>query len=127
MDSSLFGTLVQVESNSHAHEHSFPEPPQRVKSRTYPAVPQQDPIELEPLRFSRNEAGPSAPTTPREERDVEMSVPGTPAEPADAVEVLPSVNDPPKNKFRLAACCFQNFLGGLTDSAPGALIPYMET
>ncbi|KAI1765534.1 MFS general substrate transporter [Hypoxylon sp. FL1150] len=56
-----------------------------------------------------------------------MSVPGTPAEPADAVEVLPSVNDPPKNKFRLAACCFQNFLGGLTDSAPGALIPYMET
>lgn len=126
MESSLFGTLIQVESNSHAHEHPFPEPPQRVKSRTYPAVPQQDPIELEPLRFSRNDSSPSSATTPREERDLEMSVPGTPAEPADAVEVLPSLNDPPKNKFRLAACCFQNFLGGLTDSAPGALIPYME-
>ncbi|KAI1142179.1 MFS general substrate transporter [Hypoxylon sp. FL0543] len=56
-----------------------------------------------------------------------MSVPGTPAEPADAVDALPSLNDPPMNKYRLAACCFQNFLGGMTDSAPGALIPYMET
>ncbi|OTA58445.1 MFS general substrate transporter [Hypoxylon sp. EC38] len=56
-----------------------------------------------------------------------MSTPGTPAEPPDAIDVLPSLNDPPMNKYRLAACCFQNFLGGLTDSAPGALIPYMET
>ncbi|KAI0161730.1 major facilitator superfamily domain-containing protein [Hypoxylon sp. FL1284] len=128
MDPALFGTLVQVESKSQTQEreHVLPEPPQRVKSRTYPAVPQQDPIELEPLRLSRHEGRSSAPTTPREERDLEMSLPASPAEPADAVEALPSLNDPPKNKFRLAACCFQNFLGGLTDSAPGALIPYME-
>ncbi|KAI1775292.1 major facilitator superfamily domain-containing protein [Hypoxylon cercidicola] len=127
MESSLFGTLVQVESRTSPQEYPFPERPRRVKSKTYPAVPQQDPIELESLRFPRHEAGTSTPNTPREERDLEMSVPGTPAEPADAVEALPSLNDPPKNKFRLAACCFQNFLGGLTDSAPGALIPYMET
>ncbi|KAI1386233.1 MFS general substrate transporter [Hypoxylon trugodes] len=56
-----------------------------------------------------------------------MSVPGTPAEPADAIDALPTLNDPPKNKFRLMSCCFQNFLGGLIDAAPGALIPYMET
>ncbi|OTB03276.1 hypothetical protein M426DRAFT_60723 [Hypoxylon sp. CI-4A] len=56
-----------------------------------------------------------------------MSIPGTPAEPADAVDVLPGLNDPPMNKYRLIACCTQNFMGGLTDAAPGALIPYMET
>lgn len=126
MESSLFRTLVQVESNSLEHEHHFPAAPQRVVSRTYPAVPQHDSIELESLRYSRNDTGPSVPSTPREENDLEMSTPGTPAEPADAVETLPSLTDPPMNKFRLASCCFQNFLGGLTDAAPGALIPYME-
>ncbi|KAI1503700.1 major facilitator superfamily domain-containing protein [Biscogniauxia marginata] len=129
MESTLFKTLVQVESNL----QSLPQAPQRVVSRTYPAVPQQDgvdAIELQALRHPRqNGTGtPSGPTTPGDERDIEMSVPGTPAEPGDVfVEVLPSLTDPPMNKFRFATCCFQNFLGGLTDSAPGALIPYMET
>ncbi|KAI0387541.1 MFS general substrate transporter [Hypomontagnella monticulosa] len=132
MDSSLFGTLVQVESNSKSQDHPFPAAPQRVVSRTYPGAPQQDPIELESLRFGRNDPNvstpsPSNPATPREERDIEMSIPGTPAEPLDAFDALPTLNDPPMNKYRLASCCFQNFLGGLTDSAPGALIPYIET
>ncbi|KAF2993191.1 hypothetical protein E8E14_000584 [Neopestalotiopsis sp. 37M] len=30
------------------------------------------------------------------------------------------------NKYRFGALCVQTFLAGLTDSAPGALIPYME-
>ncbi|KAI2624336.1 MFS general substrate transporter [Hypoxylon sp. NC1633] len=55
-----------------------------------------------------------------------MSRPATPAEPADAVDARPGLNDPPMNKYRLASCCCQTFLGGLTDAAPGALIPYME-
>lgn len=131
MNSSLFGTLVQVESNSTRHdEHPLPIAPQRVKSRTYPAVPQQDSIELEPLRHPLNDGGISStpgPATPREEMDVEMSAPGTPVGPTDAFDALPTLNDPPMNKFRLATCCFLNFVGGLTDSAPGALIPYMES
>ncbi|KAI5868697.1 MFS general substrate transporter [Durotheca rogersii] len=129
MDPTLLRTLVQVESNSIAHhEHTLPAAPERVVSRTYPAVPQQDPIELQSLRLSRNETAPSpsAPATPREETDLEMSAPATPAEPADAVDALPTLNNPPKNKFRLASCCFQNFLSGLIDSAAGALIPHME-
>ncbi|KAG4219710.1 hypothetical protein PC116_g31811 [Phytophthora cactorum] len=134
MDSSLFRTLVHVESNSNLDdEHPLPIPPQRVKSRTYPAVPQQDSIELEPLRHHPNNAGTSStpgPATPREEKDVEMSAPGTPAEPAEPAEIfeaLPTLKDPSMNKYRFAACCFQSFVGGLTDSAPGALIPYMES
>ncbi|KAI1081818.1 MFS general substrate transporter [Whalleya microplaca] len=133
MDSTLLHGLVKVESSSKAkgNEHPFPEAPRKAVPRTYPAVPQQEiEIELESLRQYRNDARSSVPSTPREERDLEMSSPGTPAEPADAfdaVDALPSLTDPPMNRFRLAACCFQNFLGGLTDSAPGALIPYMET
>ncbi|KAI1208329.1 MFS general substrate transporter [Annulohypoxylon truncatum] len=129
MESSLFATLVQVESNSLAREHTLPAAPQRVLSRTYPAVPQQDPIELTSLRYSRNDNNSSNATTPREEIDLEMTAPGTPAEssePVDAVDALPGLNDPPMNKFRLTSCCLQNVMAGLTDSAPGALIPYME-
>lgn len=130
MDPSLFGTIIQVESKPNLHEHVLPTTPKRVVSRTYPAVPQDDSIELDSLRSFRNGVNTSAPTTPRTERDLEMSYPGTPVEPlepVDAVDALPTLNNPPMNKYRLASCCFQTFLGGLTDSAPGALIPYMET
>ncbi|KAI0596311.1 major facilitator superfamily domain-containing protein [Biscogniauxia sp. FL1348] len=130
MDSTLLKTLVQVESNT----QSLPQAPQRVVSRTYPAVPQQqqqyDAIELQSLRRPRKNGAnpPSGATTPGDERDVEMSAPGSPpAEPGDVyIEALPSLTDPPMNRYRFATCCFQSFLGGLTDSAPGALIPYME-
>lgn len=123
----MFKTLVQIEPAL----SKLPTAPERAVSRTYPAVPQQDDdILLSNLRYSHDNARPlgaSAPTTPGDERDLEMSVPGTPAEPADVFEALPSLYDPPMNKYRLATCCFMNFLGGLTDSAAGALIPYMET
>ncbi|GAW25088.1 putative major facilitator superfamily transporter [Rosellinia necatrix] len=128
MDASMFQALVQVESNS------LPRAPQRAVSRTYPAVPQRDEsIELRPLTRSSAAPTPSGPSTPQEERDVEMTAAGTPAsvldaaaEPANAFEVLPNLTDQPMNKFRYLACCTQNVIAGLTDSAPGALIPYIE-
>ena len=72
--------------------------------------------------------GPFTPTTPASDAwDLENSAPGSPAEPADAFEAQPSLFDPPMNKYRLASCCLMNLVAGFTDSAPGALIPYMET
>ncbi|KAI1367874.1 major facilitator superfamily transporter [Xylaria arbuscula] len=120
----LFQALVKVESNS------LPQAPQRAVSRTYPAVPQQNSdIELRPL--TRPSAAPSVSgaATPR---DLESSVPSTPgvAEPLDdplnSFEALPGLTDPPMNKYRFGAVCTQNLLMGLVDSAPGALIPYIE-
>lgn len=133
----MFQALVQIESNS------LPQAPQRAISRTYPAVPQRDEdIEMKPLtRPAVASPSPSGPSTPHEERDLVMSIPGTPGAPerrgswanpdADVdvnniFEVRPSLTDPPMNKYRYAACCVQTLLSGLTDSAPGALIPYME-
>ncbi|KAI1877412.1 hypothetical protein JX265_003420 [Neoarthrinium moseri] len=113
MEAVMLNSLVRVES----HHSKLPNPPERVVSRNYPAVPQDDPIELAGLSRLPDRATP----------DLEMSRPTTPAADGDAVEVLPSIFSPQKNKFRLAACCCMNFLGGLNDSAAGALIPYMET
>ncbi|RYP70382.1 hypothetical protein DL771_005503 [Monosporascus sp. 5C6A] len=128
MEAGVFKALVEVEPAS----SQLPTAPERVVSRTYPAVPQRDDedIELQALQHPRNNAMPLDTSTPiarHEEGDPEMSAPSTPAEPADAFEALPSFLDPPMNKFRVASCCMINLMGGLTDSAPGALIPYMET
>ncbi|KAI0439519.1 MFS general substrate transporter [Xylaria telfairii] len=125
MEATMFQALVRVESNS------LPQAPQRAVSRTYPAVPQRDEdVELRPLTKASQPPtpAPSGPVTPREERDLEMSAPGSPEspEPTNAFEVLPSLTDPPMNMYRFIACCAQTLLNGLTDSAPGALIPYME-
>ncbi|KAI0393500.1 MFS general substrate transporter [Xylariaceae sp. FL0594] len=38
---------------------------------------------------------------------------------AEASQLLRTLNDPPMTKYRFAAVCAQNLLGGLTDSAPG--------
>ncbi len=42
------------------------------------------------------------------------------------VEALQTVWQPYMNRFRLLAVCLMNFGNGLNDSAPGALIPYIE-
>lgn len=39
---------------------------------------------------------------------------------------MQGVWDPYMNRFRLLSICLMNFGNGLNDSAPGALIPYME-
>lgn len=116
--------LVAVESAP----PELPSAPAKAVSRVYPSVPQtEDPIELQSLTRRASLPGSGA-TTPRDEiNDLEMSRPPTPDVPADGVEVLPSVWDPYMNRFRLLSTCLVNFRNGLNDSAPGALIPYMET
>ena len=62
--------------------------------------------------------------TPKTPDDLEMSRPPSPI--ADEVDALQTLNNPPMNKWRLLSCCCMCFANGLNDSAPGALIPYME-
>ena len=118
-------TVLQTVDNDTVELSSLPQAPQKAIPRTYPAVPQDDyPSEVRSLS---NTHAPSSPTTSHEEEDIETSAPGTPSEPpVPAVTALPSLTDPPMNKYRMSAVCVQTLLAGLTDSAPGALIPYME-
>nr|KMM71835.1 hypothetical protein CPAG_08136 [Coccidioides posadasii RMSCC 3488] len=44
----------------------------------------------------------------------------------EAPSVAQSFAFPPKTTCRMLSCCLMNFGGGLNDSAPGALIPYIE-
>ena len=42
------------------------------------------------------------------------------------VEALQTMSSPGINKYRVFAACLMNLANGLNDSAPGALIPYLE-
>lgn len=44
----------------------------------------------------------------------------------EAAVILPSISKPAINKYRLLSVSLISFAGGLNDSAPGALIPYIE-
>lgn len=136
----IFHSLVQVNGKSGSTPH-IPEPLGYATNRTNSAVSriEHNDIELDRLhpdcQVTPNDETPSSqsqtgnlrprPSTSDEVAgsDIEMS----PAFPDDAVDMLPSLSDPPMNLYRLITCCSVNFVGGLTDAAPGALIPYMET
>lgn len=102
--------------------------PAKTVSRTYPGASHK-PASIELQRLPTNGANngpPTGPPTPTDERDLEMSRPPTPSASVDAVDAMPSVWSPYMNRFRLPAMCLASLGNGLSDSAAGALIPYME-
>jgi hypothetical protein len=128
MDAQLLASLLE-ESPGPAEESPFlqtPSPPSRALPRTYPSVPQRDPsIELTRTRNSsiRDEGIPSS-QGPEEVVADEGAI--LEPESDNGVEALQSVWDPHMNRYRLLSACLMNFANGVNDSAPGALIPYME-
>jgi hypothetical protein len=132
MTSSALGAFIDLESSNNSQERQIVLPPKAL-ARTYSV---QDPIEL--ADFNRNHSGPSAlghatasgTQTPRTPSELGMSRPATPRglgeNDVDGVEAMQSFSNPPMNKFRMLSVCLLNFGNGLNDSAPGALIPYIE-
>ncbi|KAF2838739.1 MFS general substrate transporter [Patellaria atrata CBS 101060] len=95
------------------------------------------PIELDELQFGHEYHGPSPAhdgshstdtgiQTPKTPGKLEMSRPATPDQ-DDGVAVVQSWSSSPMNKWRILSTCWSFLGGGLNDSAPGALIPYIET
>ncbi|KAI8280177.1 hypothetical protein K4K60_005013 [Colletotrichum sp. SAR11_57] len=139
MEAAMFNTLVEVESRDRDNDPPLlPAAPAKAVPRTYPGSPHREDASIELQRIDtknanagkkspRGSAAPSRAQSPSRTpttsgSDLEMSRPSTPI----AIESLPSITDPYMNRFRLAAACLINLGNGLNDSAPGALIPYME-
>lgn len=141
MTSHALGAFIAVESSPsprNPEDHTIPIAPQKAFERTYHSVPlPEEPhtIELDnlqcgrPLNGPRRESGYAAPSgteTPIA-TDLEMSRPTTPIDAEqDGVDTVQSFSNPPMNRFRMTSVCLLNFSNGLNDSAPGALIPYIE-
>ncbi|KAG9234628.1 major facilitator superfamily domain-containing protein [Amylocarpus encephaloides] len=127
--------FFEVESSPTKDNGEGPAPlaaPEKAFPRVYHSMPHSpDEIELDSIQWGQRlngpvEPGATTPTgyqTPRVPNDVEMS---RPASPVQEVAALQSFSKPPMNRFRMSAVCLMNFTNGLNDSAPGALIPYIE-
>lgn len=125
-----FAAGLQIESAV-----KVPSPPP-VKTKTpVPSVEELDAIELSdhgnlvhrPYEATLSPAGAEthAQVSYRAANDLESSQPPTPLQ--DRVTLLaPSWNYPAMNKWRVLAACLVYFGNGMNDSAPGALIPYIE-
>jgi hypothetical protein len=133
MASHTFGAFfVEVESS-----HTAPTAPQMVVAKNHHSIPPPREAEVLKLDSSQRCSQPSGSQrdesnatitcgneTPRATNDLEMSRPASPIN--DRTDAMQSFSSPPSNRFRMLSVCLLNFCQGLSDSAPGALIPYME-
>ncbi|RDW69609.1 hypothetical protein BP6252_08629 [Coleophoma cylindrospora] len=134
MSSHAFGAFISMEGSTAAGSHELPEAPQKAVPRTYHSVPHTPDIELDNIQWGTKLNGqtksgtatPSGTQTPRVTNDLEMSRQVTPVVEDEGVDALQSFSNPPINRFRMLTVCLLNFTNGLSDSAPGALIPYIE-
>lgn len=87
--------------------------------------------ELDKLTLGAHHHGPARPPspsgirTPITPKELEMSRPPSPSN-DDVADVVQTLSSPPMNLYRLLSACLMCFGNGLNDSAPGALLPYIE-
>lgn len=120
-----YGSLIEIDGCS-----PITGPPAALRKDPYALPDLPTAFELDELNKSSRIHGPSLPPTPSGAQtpaltDVEMSRTPSP-EYGQAVEVMQSLTNPPINRWRVFSACLMSFGNGLNDSAPGALIPYME-
>ncbi|KAF2459153.1 major facilitator superfamily domain-containing protein [Lineolata rhizophorae] len=139
MSSHALGVFVDIEAppkGASAANNDYPaQPPVAV---TAPSA-----LELDDLQFGSRYNGPQdfgpspassakqgslsatpvGAQTPRTPNELEMSRPQL----NDVAYIAPSWSNPSMNKWRILSACLVYFCNGFNDSAPGALIPYMES
>ena len=118
---STFGALIDLESTS-----PLASPPTAVSSvQKSPSA-----FELDALNHGGRHNGgsnppmdtPSGIRTPATMNELESNLIAD----QTPTDMLPTLSRPPKNRYRFLSACLTNFGNGLNDSAPGALIPYLE-
>jgi fucose permease len=128
MATHIFGSVVDIESGITRLDRIDPVH-QKAEN---PTVPVPSPLELDELELGISHARPLTPgALPGESAQSQPATPATPAHEAidsghSSSEALQTWSHA-ANKWRVLSCCVIYFNNGMSDSAPGALLPYMET
>ncbi|KAI9893096.1 MAG: hypothetical protein M1814_000643 [Vezdaea aestivalis] len=121
MTNQPFGAFVELE---HRPTIVSPAPAFQKSANGLSIAPSSQ--DLDQMTWGQQYTGPGTDaatlTTPD---DLEGSFPSTPTA-HEAVEIVQTWRQPYMNRFRYLSACLIIFANGLNDSAPGALIPYME-
>jgi hypothetical protein len=113
------------------------QPPTAKVSNKAPSIDELDAIELPSHGLLDGKAShvptssvdsftPDEQSTPQTPRELERSQPPTPKQ-NDTAGIVPTLWCPKMNRWRVLSATAEYFANGLNDSAPGALIPYIET
>ncbi|KAF1814143.1 MFS general substrate transporter [Eremomyces bilateralis CBS 781.70] len=94
-----------------------------IPNRNPPSIP-HTPYGPPPERENALLSGQISPTTPNDLERNRDSPPNS-IQP-DAASLVQTWRTPSVNKWRILACCLEYMGNGMNDSAPGALIPYLE-
>lgn len=125
MSSHSFGAFV-----NHDSAPRITGPPAILNKDDHAKSSGPDAIELDEMTWGSRYNGPGTPLKPSGAQlpvtpnELEMSRPPSPSD--DATIPVQSLNNPSINKWRFLSACLMCLGNGLNDSAPGALIPYME-
>lgn len=125
---SHFSALIDIESRSADVKNPSPSHP---RTPTSPSA-----LELDDLNWGGRYTGPSTPAdalqhaysgvqTPKSPNEFTISRPPTPRQ-EEATGLAASWSNPPMNRWRILCVSLTYFANGMSDSAPGPLIPYME-
>ncbi|TLD37967.1 MFS general substrate transporter [Venturia nashicola] len=108
------------------------DPPAIYRKDGFPAP---SPLELDEIVWGGKCSGLPTPTqsgtqtpypeTPQAINEFTISRPPTPKR-EEAAGLVQRWNNPAQNRWRVLACCLIYFGNGMSDSGPGALIPYMQ-
>ncbi len=121
-----FGVFINHASNTNING-----PAAVLHKDDHTRVSAPDAYELDGMSWGSRYNGPGTTTTasgvqtPLDPNELEMSRPPSPTR-DEATMVVQSLNSPPVNKWRFLCACLMCFANGMNDSAPGALIPYLE-
>lgn len=94
-------------------------------AKTYSRGPSIEELGSNQLAYHGHAMSPIEPQTPTSPNELEASRPPTPKR-GTAASALPTFWYPRMNKWRILCSCLIYFGNGMSDSAPGALIPYIE-
>lgn len=103
--------------------------PPPVATNNIPSTKRPTEIELDEIQWGQKLDGPDEPSTPSPAELEENSRSNSPIQSrAHEVSAItsPSIQNPPMNRWRIPVLCVAFFIQGLNDSAPGALLPYMQ-
>lgn len=121
-------TALAYLRSSSSSDHIIRPPPVITKD-VHTAKKPRD-IELDHIQWGQRLDGPEYSDTPNPTELEENSRSNSPvhirAREVSAI-TLPTIKNPPMNRWRIPVLCLAFFVQGLNDSAPGALLPYMQS
>ncbi|KAJ5227015.1 uncharacterized protein N7469_007021 [Penicillium citrinum] len=133
MAASRLGSFIEIESFSRAStpppavrkdKQGVTQSPSDYELNEFQPQKSSTPVTVEPV--SKSPTGASTPVLPTTPSVLESRPPSTNVN-DEAAECAPDRTNPSwKTKWRLLSVCLINFGNGMNDSAPGALIPYIE-